>query len=161
MLFSLANIMQQTVFTKHAINCSELFPTDDARCQSASPPVPDILYVISWHFPLHYVSLCPHQDPVNSPFYAHSLTKVNSVSARVLSASQEAALHIPGSRVLCEGEQGLSVVIRLLLPPGHLWPWHRGKVYGAWKQNNGEICKPEGQGLYNTFILPHSAYTLF
>ena len=49
-----------------------------------------------------------------------TLTKANMVLARVPLASQEAALHIAGPGVLGEGEQGLRVVIRLLLPPGHL-----------------------------------------
>ena len=49
-----------------------------------------------------------------------SLTKANTVTARVPLAPQEAALHIAGPGVLSEGEQGLRVVIRLPLPPGQL-----------------------------------------
>ena len=81
------------------------------------------------------------------------LTKVDTVFARVPLAPQEAALHILGAWVLSEGEQGLGVVIGLQLPPGHLWPWHRGKVYGAWKQNKVKICKTWEKGSMNLVSL--------
>ena len=110
---------------------------------------PDISHLILSHY--------SPSNPVNSPLLARFmttlLTKVDSVPVSggdlLVPAPEQTALHIPGPRVLSEGEQRLGVVIRpwLLLPPGLLWPWHRGKIYGAWKQNITKTVKLRKRGI--------------